>query len=685
MKLIDLIEHISVPDEAGLLTIKPLTHFEFKALNSVVINEIESANEKYHGSIYFGDDTWRDSSSSSINFEELSPAFEYEIKAAALLATNSGLFEGGDGQKFGTTRIQISPLIKLGKYLKQHNVDSFFAFNQLPNLIKRNYFIDFITSVMKLDSGARFLNPRFFHTHMNYGLFSEETLDIFWDEIHKLEITTERVQVARSYPIVPSGILKSSIAECEEQLKCAEKIFDSWEVVNNEFVEVIGNATLVDIENSSSSIARKAVRKDFNDRLREGFEAFNNLKLNVLTYILTYTGMRKEEALSCTLGCASIKDGRYYIEAILTKTDEGEIKLKWVANKDTYNAVLLLERYIVAMHKRASIILEKHSKILTKSLKHRLTHGLEKQLLFGVADYLTAINFTEAKLGDESSNKEKNPKFSLHKFKYTLTAKDLDQLESLSCNYKAVRGKNKGIKYVEGDTYHITAHMFRHNFAWFIIANRLGELDDIKHQFKHLASSMTMVYAARGYQSMDEMINMFEDFEELLVDTIASELAEEAAEGTLSGAGGERLNKGAKSLIFNVSASGASNTGRTIKQIHFKDLNAYKEFLVQNLKNIRGLPHGYCTGGAECKLKNVGLPSGCVYCPSYTVTKRQKIHWQAMKNEADRKLDLYNNKLNTAQQKEYSLMAESWRNTSNAADVILTDKKPLRVQKEASA
>lgn len=40
---------------------------------------------------------------------------------------------------------------------------------------------------------------------------------------------------------------------------------------------------------------------------------------------------------------------------------------------------------------------------------------------------------------------------------------------------------------------------------------------------------------------------------------------------------------------------------------------------------------------------------------------------------------------NTAQQKEYSLMAESWRNTSNAADVILTDKKPLRVAKEASA
>lgn len=682
MKLIDLIEHISVPDEAGLLTIKPLTYFEFKALDSVVIGEVESTNEKYHGSICFGDNTWRESSNSSINFVGLSPAFEYEIKASTLLAINSGIFEGGDGQKFGTTALQVRPLIKFAKYIQNKNVKSFFAFNQLPSLVKRNHFIDFITNSLKLEDGSKLLNPRFFVLHTSYGLFPKESLDTFWEEIDKRNISIERHNSSKSYPIIPSGILKSIISESEKRLKTAAEAIEEWEAVNNKFIEAVGNAFLVDIEKNTSTIIKKAVGKKFNKELEAGYEAFNNLKLNVTTYILTYTGMRKEETLSCTLGCASIKDGRYYIEGILTKTDEGEIKLKWIANKDTYDAVLLLERYIVGMHKRASIILEKHSDILTESLKHKLTYGLKKKLLFGVADNLTSINFTEAKLGDESNDTKKNPKFTLHKFKYLLTSKDIDQLESLGCNYKAVRGKNKGIKYVEGDTYHITAHMFRHNFAWFIIANRLGELDDIKHQFKHLASSMTMVYAERGYQSMDEMISMFEDFEELLVDTIASEIAKEASEGTLSGAGGERLNKGAKSLIFNVSASGASNTGRTIKQIHFKDINTYKEFLVQNLKNIRGLPHGYCTGGAECKLKNVGLPSGCVYCPSYTVTNRQRIHWRAMKKYSDSKLEIYS-KLSTTQQEEYSVMAASWRDNSNAANVILTDKRPLRVE-EAS-
>lgn len=684
MKLIDLIETIAKSDETGLLSINHLHNFDVHALNSVVINEVTSANEKYNGPIHFGDKTWRESSTTSINFRGLVSNFLYEIKAAALLATHSGLFEGGDGQKFGTTVLQIRPLMKFAKFLQNHNVSSFSSFNLLPSLIRRNHFVAFIKDELELSQEGCFFNHRFFCIHTNYGLFSEDSLDIFWEEIDKLDITTERSITTKSYPIVPSKILMAITSECEKRFNKAKKEITKWEEVNDEFVNAIGNSFLVDIESNTSSIVKKAVGEKYNKRLRDGFAAFNNLKLSVLTYVLAYTGMRKEEALSCSLGCATKKLGRYYIEAILTKTDESEIKLKWVANKDTYDAVKLLERYISGMHKRAKVILEKHSDVITSALKHRLQYGLDKQLIFGVADNLTSIAFTEAKLGQSSSNPEKDPKFSLHKFEYRLTAEDIDQLEALNCNYKAVRGKNKGVKYVEGEVFHITPHMFRHNFAWFIIANRLGDLDDIKHQFKHLASSMTMVYATRGYETMAEMIDMFEDFEELLVDTIASEIAEEAAEGNLSGAGGDRLNKGAKSLVFDVKASGASDTGRTIKQIHFRDLDSYKEFLVQNLKNIRGLPHGYCTAGAECKLKNVGLPSGCVYCPSYTVTEKQKVHWRAMKNQANSMLARFAS-LSPSEQEEYSIMAESWRNTANAADVILTDSKPLVVDEGAIA
>ena len=50
-----------------------------------------------------------------------------------------------------------------------------------------------------------------------------------------------------------------------------------------------------------------------------------------------------------------------------------------------------------------------------------------------------------------------------------------------------------------------------------------------------------------------------------------------------------------------------------------------------------------------------------------------------MKNFADEKLGFFN-QLPPEKQSEYSLMAESWRDTSNAADVILTDKSPLKVE-----
>jgi len=50
-----------------------------------------------------------------------------------------------------------------------------------------------------------------------------------------------------------------------------------------------------------------------------------------------------------------------------------------------------------------------------------------------------------------------------------------------------------------------------------------------------------------------------------------------------------------------------------------------------------------------------------------------------MKNFADEKLGVYN-RLSPEKQEEYSLMAESWRDTSNAAMVILTDRTPLKVE-----
>ena len=192
---------------------------------------------------------------------------------------------------------------------------------------------------------------------------------------------------------------------------------------------------------------------------------------------------------------------------------------------------------------------------------------------------------------------------------------------------------------------------------------------------------MTLVYSARGYASTDELIGMFEDYEDLLVDILMDELVEQANRGELKGHGGQRLNNAAKELIFKVENS--SGSSRTIQQIHFKDLNEYKDFLKKNLHNIRGLPHGYCTGGDDCKLKSVGIPEGCVYCSSYVVDEKSVVQWEAIKNFAQGKLDIYN-QLSDSEKEDYSIMALSWQNSIDAANLILSDKKPLRVEGESA-
>ncbi|WP_289028151.1 hypothetical protein [uncultured Paraglaciecola sp.] len=677
MKIINLIEHISESDDTGLLKIKPLINVCYDSFKSTVIYKNESVHKRLHQEVTFDADIWR-SASNSVNFSSLSGEIRYEVKSAFFLANYSGSFEGGTGLKFGSVRTQIVSLIKFGEFIQGHHISSISAFNHLPSLIKRNHMITFITQVMGLNHEKTF-DRRFFQQYLCYGLFSDDTLLLFEEELDNHGVPFECRRLSqRSHPIVPSNLLKRVISECDLRLSEASKAIEEWEPANNRFTDHIRKRKYTSrvFKNISSAVkGGSGYNATYITPLRSGFEAFDNLKTCVLMYILTYTGMRKEEALSCKVGCESKHDGKYYVEAVLTKTDDNEIKMKWVANEETFEAIQLLSRYIKGIHKRAQAVLENSSLRTTDSLRHHLTRGLEEQLLFGVADNLTSVLFTDAHLGtitDRQNTQGKNPRFSLQKFQYELTEQDMDQLESLGCNYKAVKGNYKGHKYDIGDIFRITPHMLRHNFAWFIIANKLGELDDIKHQFKHLASSMTMVYASRGYESPEEMIGLFEDFEEMLVENIAEEITQQAVNGTLTGEGGKRLNEGAKSLVFNVTAAKGSDTGRTVKQIHFKSLNAYKAFLTQNLKNIRGLPHGYCTGGSTCKLKNVGLPSGCVYCPSYLVSERQRVHWRAMKNFADNKLIIYD-KLPPDKQAQFSLMAESWRDTSNAALIILKE------------
>ncbi|NMS52834.1 hypothetical protein HKB18_03245, partial [Vibrio parahaemolyticus] len=104
--------------------------------------------------------------------------------------------------------------------------------------------------------------------------------------------------------------------------------------------------------------------------------------------------------------------------------------------------------------------------------------------------------------------------------------------------------------------------------------------------------------------------------------------------------------------------------------LHFKDDVQYKAFLVKHLKGVRGLPHGLCTGGEDCKIKNAAVPTGCVLCGNYLVSKRHIPHWKAMESYALNKLNILE-KATPEQQAPYQLQAKSWHATAKAARMII--------------
>ena len=59
------------------------------------------------------------------------------------------------------------------------------------------------------------------------------------------------------------------------------------------------------------------------------------------------------------------------------------------------------------------------------------------------------------------------------------------------------------------------------------------------------------------------------------------------------------------------------------------------------------------------------------------------MQWEAIKNFAQGKLDIYN-QLSDSEKEDYSIMALSWQNSIDAANLILSDKKPLRVEGESA-
>ncbi len=678
----DLLESAAIYTAKGHIKIKPLTQFletgvTLEDINNVFLYTSNRVSELPQD-IIFGNNSWRSFKPDSrhLTFNQ-NDELTYQLKMYALLKNTHGNTVGGKPLQYSTLQNDITYLNKFAKAYRDKGLTSFHQSERLSKIKLRNLVRHTLIEVIGLNNiDIKHNLSKLYRENESYGLFLPRTSEMFEEEYKSLMESILKEEAQRTYqshPIIPQGILKQILAYAEKALDDAKVKIDRWEYLNKLFIKRAKGKTPNIKHSSVSDITSSCVspKWEFHDEFVTIHKHMEHLKVATYIYILAFTGVRESEVVACKVSSASKTDDGYSLTSILTKTDNSEVELDWFANKEVFEAVNLLSRYTKSMHKRAKMILKlaPHYPNLKASLLHNLQKGLEENRLFGVSASYSSISFADK--GRFTKFHEPPNDLYGNTLSIVITHSDISELERVNANYKEIKGKEKGIPYEEGDIFRLTAHMFRHTLAYFVIANKLGELEDIRYQYKHLTALMTFVYTQRGYKSSEELIEDTDGYTEALIDAVTQELIDQAQKNELKGQAGEQINKTAQNLVIGVTSGG--NTLKPTKQVHFKDLKEFKKFLVKNLKNLRGLPHGYCNAGESCKIKNRVTPSGCVYCPSYMVSQHQKVHWEAMRNHALNKLKKFES-LSPEKQQEVELFKIVWNETLDAANLILNDK-----------
>tara|TARA_R110001583_G_C5665387_1_gene410066 strand:+ start:4824 stop:6980 length:2157 start_codon:yes stop_codon:yes gene_type:complete len=662
----------------GTYVILPLSEIEKKGFNvrsfdNVILWNVKSTNIKIVGDVKFGANTWYsyEDADRNLTFPSDDIEMSLQLRLYALTCHFHGRFEGGESIKLSTLQTQVTYLNKTANWLANKGYTSFHQLERLREITLRTLMLQYLTECLNIQALAtppRFLDD-IFNNHNSLGLIGDKTSECLNEVLTELFDYKMVLSIPTlSHPIIPTRIMKKILSFSADIVENCRGKIEEWEAANDKIITYLMEQDIPDSEKNVVELIETAARasgvhksiKELADRY------FDDLRLAVYIDVIAYTGMRFKEALSCCLGCASLHEDVYYVEALTTKTTDSVILDDWVANKDTYEAILLFERYVKGMRKRAKILVKRFNGVVTLSQLHNLKAGIKEKRLFGVSDSALSVSF--AKSGRFTKFEVTSPLYE-SKWNFSLDHHDIKELERLELNYSQIRGEERGKPYQLGDSIRISNHMFRHTFAYFVVANKLGEAEDIAEQFKHLSAAMTKVYTDKGILSYEELADLVDGFETLMIKTVGDELAEQADEQTLRGGAGESYNKAARELVIGITDSNASNAN-VIKQIHFKDLNQLRLFLAKNVQMIRGLPQGYCTAGDACKLKGAAVPAGCVYCGSFIIAERHRPHWVAIKNKAKSKLEAIST-LSPEKQRELELFVIHYKKDLHAAEYAL--------------
>ena len=540
-----------------------------------------------------------------------------------------GSGQGMEPLSWRTIKHVISNLKRLAIWLQKYKIASFDELQELPELKLRNIILSLVQSV-NLQKHPSFAQSLLYATYWlkTYALVTNDYFYILMNE-YLTPFTLLKKERRNKHAIIPTRIMKQVLIDSEEHVECAEKAFEHWLPLQQSINQAIPYCHPSEFTNG---INLKVLNDTKNKELNKYHQAIKDLRRYVYILVLGYTGMRHSEAMVLADDAAIEKSGKYYIKTLLSKTTDNTQCLEWITNHITYRSVVLLGKVNCLYRERAALLLDHHTPFLQANKKLNLEFGLSECSIFGVSPSKKSCGFSSHAKSIKTGFNNIN-----HMFSIAVTDDDIAELERMGCNYQSVGSNHKKFKqpYSVGDFFNFTAHQFRHTFAWFIIANRLGDLDDIKYQYKHLDNMMSLVYSQRGYESMEELIRLTESFSEFMISQTMEEMVTAAEDGTLAGKGGQNFISRLADILNDDITTGSTP--------HFSNMQELIAFAAKHTSNFRGLSHGYCTKGDECKVRNAADPSHCVYCESYIATPRHLPHWLVIKKRCESQLASFEN------------------------------------------
>jgi hypothetical protein len=349
--------------------------------------------------------------------------------------------------------------------------------------------------------------------------------------------------------------------------------------------------------------------------------------------------------------------------------------MDWVTNKTAFDAVTLLSEHNHLFHRVGETIIGSHPTLVPGKDTHVFNYGVKQNLLFGINGTLSFPRFRKS--GKRFSG---NKQLSFNNIEYKLSHTDINQLEELNCNHKYVSGPNRGTPYKASEPFKLSPHKFRHSFAWLVVATKLGDIDDIKYQFKHLGVAMTHIYTNRAHEnfsSLIEVINVFDDTAQKLVQEA---IIRGVQANQVAGLGGETI---VQSFLRDLNRD-ETDQFNLDAQAHIKSADAVMALLNKHGGNITFLTNGVCVRGASCKSINKLNDCGSTHCPTFIATTKNLPYWQTVMRNAETQRNSILSKTPEEQAQYKNLLASANKTLNEASKVIeqLTTGASLKERSE---